>query len=131
VQGFVNSLAIYELPTIYHTTCVLRRALRYLYAQGIITTDLSTVVPKLRYCKKAKIPSAYSKDEIERMVNRIDRGNPRGKRDYALILLAARLGLRARCGDNCAAACRTIGLGQAIERLAGNEHLSCSRQPVV
>jgi integrase/recombinase XerD len=95
VQGFVNSLAIYELPTIYHTTCVLRRALRYLYAQGIITTDLSTVVPKLRYCKKAKIPSAYSKDEIERMVNSIDRGNPRGKRDYALILLAARLGLRA------------------------------------
>jgi integrase/recombinase XerD len=48
VQGFVNSLAIYELPTIYHTTCVLRRALRYLYAQGIITTDLSTVVPKIR-----------------------------------------------------------------------------------
>jgi len=51
VQGFVNSLAIYELPTIYHTTCVLRRALRYLYAQGIITTDLSTVVPKLRYLR--------------------------------------------------------------------------------
>ena len=95
VQGFVNSLAIYELPTIYHTTCVLRRALRYLYSQGIIATDLSTVVPKLRYCKKAKIPSAYSKDEIERLVNNIDRGNPRGKRDYALILLAARLGLRA------------------------------------
>ena len=35
VQGFVNSLAIYELPTIYHTTCVLQRALRYLHAQGI------------------------------------------------------------------------------------------------
>jgi integrase len=87
--------AKYKLPTIYHTTYVLRRVLRYLYAQGIITTDLSTVVPKLRYCKKAKIPSAYSKDEIERMVNSIDRGNPRGKRDYALILLAARLGLRA------------------------------------
>ncbi len=95
VQGFVNGLAIYELPTIYHTTCVLRRTLRYLYAQGIITTDLSAVVPKIRYCKKAQIPSAYSKDEIERMVNSIDRGNPRGKRDYALILLAARLGLRA------------------------------------
>lgn len=95
VQGFINALAIYELPTIYHTICVLRRALRYLYGQGLIATDLSTVVPRLRYCKKAKIPSAYSKDEIERMVNSIDRGNPRGKRDYALILLAARLGLRA------------------------------------
>jgi integrase len=95
VQGFVNSLAIYEIPTIYHTTCVLRRALRYLYDQGITATDLSTVVPKIRYCKKAKIPCAYSKDEIERMVSSIDRGSPRGKRDYALILLAARLGLRA------------------------------------
>ena len=79
VQGFVNSLAIYELPTIYHTICVLRRVLGHLYAQGIITTDLSTVVPKLRYCKKAKIPSTYSKDEIERMVNSMDRGNERQK----------------------------------------------------
>jgi integrase len=95
VHGFVNSLAIYELPTIYHTTCVLRGALRYLYAKRITQTDMSTAVPKIRYGKKAKIPSAYSKDEIERMVGSIDRGNPRGKRDYALILLAARLGLRA------------------------------------
>lgn len=95
IQGFVNSLAIYELPTIYHTTCVLRSALRYIYGEGIITNDLSAVVPKIRYSKKAKIPSAYSKEEIERMISNIDRGNPRGKRDYALILLAARLGLRA------------------------------------
>lgn len=95
VQGFINALAIYELPTIYHTICVLRRALRYLYGQGVTTTDLSAVVPKLRYGKKAKIPSAYAKDEIERLVKSIDRENPRGKRDYALILLAARLGLRA------------------------------------
>ena len=29
VQGFINALAIYELPTIYHTICVLRRALGY------------------------------------------------------------------------------------------------------
>ena len=95
VQGYVNSLAIYQLPTIYHTVCVLRRTLRYLYSINIITTDLSAVLPKIRYSKKAKIPSAYTKNEIEQMINGIDRGNPKGKRDYALILLAARLGLRA------------------------------------
>jgi site-specific recombinase XerD len=95
VHGFVNSLAIYELPTIYHTACVLRNALRYMYAEGLIETDLSAAVPKIRYNKKAKIPSVYTKDEIERMICSIDRGNPKGKRDYALILLAARLGLRA------------------------------------
>jgi len=95
IHGFVNSLAIYEQPTIYHTTCVLRSALRYMYAEGILKTELSALIPKIRYGKKAKIPSAYTKDEIERMISSIDRGNPKGKRDYALILLAARLGLRA------------------------------------
>ena len=95
VLGYVNSLAIYQLPTIYHTVCVLRSALRYLHSVGIIANDLSAVLPKIRYSKKAKIPSAYTKDEVGRMIGSIDRGNPRGKRDYALILLAARLGLRA------------------------------------
>jgi site-specific recombinase XerD len=95
IHGYVNNLAIYQLPTIYHTVCVLRSTLRYLYSMGIVAMDLSTVVPKIRYSKKAKIPSAYTKEEIEKMINSIDRGNPKGKRDYALILLAARLGLRA------------------------------------
>jgi integrase len=95
VHGYVNSLAIYQLPTIYHTVCVLRSTLRYLHSVNIIPNDLSAVLPKIRYSKKAKIPSAYTKDEVEKMISCIDRGNPKGKRDYALILMAARLGLRA------------------------------------
>ena len=95
IHGFVNSLAVYELPTIYHTVCVLRRVLHYLYGEKIIQHDLCAMVPKIRYSKKAKIPSAYTKEEVELMISSIDRGNQRGKRDYALILLAARLGLRA------------------------------------
>jgi integrase len=95
IHGFVNGLAIYGLSTIYHTLCVLRGVLRYMHEKGMLKDDLSTAVPKARYNKKAKIPSVYTRDEIERMVRSIDRANPRGKRDYALILLAARLGLRA------------------------------------
>lgn len=95
IHGYVNSLAVYEIPTIYHALCTLRGFLRYLYQNNIITVDLSSYVPSVKYSKKAKIPSAYTRDEIERMIDSIDRGNPRGKRDYALILLAARLGLRA------------------------------------
>jgi integrase/recombinase XerD len=95
VQGFVESLAVYELPTIYHSVCALRSVLSFLHDEGIVDRDLSPLVPRIRYMKKARIPSAYSRDEVERMVAAIDRGNPRGKRDLALILLAARLGLRA------------------------------------
>jgi integrase len=69
--------------------------LRYLHSVDITANDLSVILPKIRYSKKAKIPSAYTKDEVEKMIDSIDRGNPKGKRDYALILLAARLGLRA------------------------------------
>jgi site-specific recombinase XerD len=95
IHGYVNSLAVYEIPTIYHALCALRGFLRHLCQNSIIADDLSACVPTVKYSKKAKIPSAYARDEIERLIGSIDRGNPRGKRDYALILLAARLGLRA------------------------------------
>ena len=95
VQGFVNSLAVYEIPTIHHALCAIRGFMRYMYQTGMTGEDMSVKVPSVKYRKKTKIPSAYSRDEIARLISSIDRGNPRGKRDYALILLAARLGLRA------------------------------------
>lgn len=41
-----------------------------------------------------KIPSIYTKEEVDAILNAIDRANPQGKRDYAMALLAARYGLR-------------------------------------
>jgi len=49
---------------------------------------------KLRQIHQPKIPSVYSKEEVEALIGAIDRGNPQGKRDYAMILLAARYGIR-------------------------------------
>jgi len=47
-----------------------------------------------RAIRQPKIPSIYSVQEIERLIAAIDRGSPVGKRNYAMILLAARYGLR-------------------------------------
>ncbi len=47
-----------------------------------------------RAIRQPKIPSIYSVQEIERLIAAIDRGSPVGKRNYAMILLAARFGLR-------------------------------------
>lgn len=47
-----------------------------------------------RAIRQPKIPSVYSVQEIERLIAAIDRGSPVGKRNYAMILLAARYGLR-------------------------------------
>ena len=51
----------------------------------------------IRPCKysKEKLPSYYSKEEILQFENQIDRLSIVGKRDYAMFLLASRLGLRS------------------------------------
>jgi len=61
----------------------------------MITKDLSITVPSIRCSKKSKIPSAYSQKEIRQLLACVDRGNPKGKRDYAILLIAIRLGIRA------------------------------------
>ena len=45
--------------------------------------------------RKEKLPSYYDKDEILKIESVVDRSSPIGRRDYAIILLASRLGLRA------------------------------------
>ena len=45
--------------------------------------------------RQKKIPSVYTKEEVEKTISVIDRNSPQGKRDYAMVLLAARYGLRA------------------------------------
>jgi site-specific recombinase XerD len=96
VHGFIQSSgAVYSTSTIYCTCCLLRVLFRYLFNQKAIIKDLSIAVPSIKCSKKSKIPSAYSKEEIKRLLQCVDRGNPKGKRDYAILLIAIRLGVRA------------------------------------
>ncbi len=100
IQGFVRTLSIYNPPTIFCTLCMIRALLRFLHEQKHLEHDFSYDVPSMNYKGRIKIPSAYSQEEVEAIIAQIDRGNPKGKRDYAMVLLAARLGLRA--SDICA-----------------------------
>lgn len=74
---------------------VVRRFLNYLYDKGYIKRNLSQLVPKDNYRQQAKLPSVYTKDEIRVILDSIDRSTSIGKRNYAIILLAVRLGMRA------------------------------------
>ena len=49
---------------------------------------------KLKRVRARKLPSVYMKEEVEAVIAAIDRTHPQGKRDYAMVLLAARYGLR-------------------------------------
>jgi integrase/recombinase XerD len=100
ILGFIKSISYSTKATIHCTLCTLRGFLRYLNSEGILRIDWSYLVPKDSYRKEAKLPTTYTKIEIDRILNAVDRANPKGKRDYAMMLLAARLGLRSSdiCG---------------------------------
>lgn len=74
----------------------LRVFLRYLYRQGIISTDLSRAISRGRGYQQAPIPRAIAWSDVQRVLETVDRRSPVGKRDYALLLLLVSYGLRAR-----------------------------------
>lgn len=75
---------------------ILRSFLRYLHREGIIQNDLSKKVVSVPEAPHdVHLPSTLSLDQIEAILKCVDCESPMGKRDYAILLLAARLGLRA------------------------------------
>lgn len=71
----------------------IRMFLKYLYEERIVEYDYSTLVPS--YTRPFVIPTTYSEDEILRFENAIDQSSKTGIRDYAMLLLATRLGMRS------------------------------------
>ncbi len=94
VAGYINTLLGYTYKTVELHLCALRSFFGYLYANELHTKNLAETIPSIKARKHNRIPSVWTKDTVAKMLDVIDRGNPAGKRDYAMILLAARLGLR-------------------------------------
>ena len=76
-------------------TTALRSFVRYARYRGDITLDLAAAVPTVANWSMTTIPRAIAADQIRRLLTRIDRRTGTGLRDYAILLLLARLGLRA------------------------------------
>ncbi len=81
--------------TASRTIVVIRGFFSFLYKQQILDVDYSKIIPKNGYRLQAKLPSTYATAEVVKLIDSIDRACATGKRNYAIILLAAKLGLRA------------------------------------
>jgi integrase len=73
----------------------LRSLLSYLAVRGLADPGLAVAVPRVARWRQATIPHFPSRPEIDRLLASCDRDNATGARDYAVLLLLARLGLRA------------------------------------
>ena len=76
-------------------TTSLRSFLRYARYRGDIVPDLASVVPTVANWSMTAIPRAIPADAIRQLLASINQRTPMGRRDYAILLLLARLGLRA------------------------------------
>jgi site-specific recombinase XerD len=103
----------------------LRSFFRFLIREGEIQVDLAVSVPTVPCRRQATVPRYISDQEVEQLLRSCNRSTPTGRRDYAILLLLARLGLRAgevaalrledidwRSGEIC-----VLGKGQVRNRL--------------
>lgn len=94
ILSFIKSLDPDTQAVNHSTLGVVKAFLKYVHEEKVIPTDLSTVVHRTNYKQQPKLPASFTREEIMLLLNSIDRSNPSEKRDYAMILLAVKLGLR-------------------------------------
>lgn len=93
-SDYIHTLMGYSYKTVELQLCGLRSFLRSLYENGLHSEELSQSIPVLKARKQSRIPSVWTKENVAKLLDAIDRGNPAGKRDYAIMLMVTRLGLR-------------------------------------
>jgi site-specific recombinase XerD len=73
----------------------LRAFLRYLHYQGLNPVALAVLVPSIRQWKLASLPTYLSAEQVQKVLDSCDRTSVIGRRDYAILMMLAKLGLRA------------------------------------
>ncbi len=76
-------------------TTAVRSFLQFARYQDLIRIDLRSSVPTVANWSMASLPKALSSDEVECLLSHCDRDTAIGRRHWAILLLLARLGLRA------------------------------------
>jgi len=73
----------------------LRAFLRYLHHKGLNPLALAGCVPSIRQWKLASLPTYLSTAQVQKVLHGCDRATAMGRRDYAILMMLAKLGLRA------------------------------------
>lgn len=73
----------------------LRSFLRFALVEGLITSPLASAVPSVARWSAAGLPRGLAREQVEALLSSCDRNRPIGLRDYAILVVLARLGLRA------------------------------------
>jgi len=96
----VSDFILRQAPTmsprrVQLVTAAFRSFFRFLFQNGELQVNLALSVPSVADRRLATIPKYLSPDQVERVLGTCNRQTATGRRDYAILLMLARLGLRA------------------------------------
>ena len=94
VNRCVTSFASHYAGGLGSAISCVRLFLHFLHERGLTATDLSLSLPELVAARKM-FHEGFAEDELDRLLAHPDRDTAIGKRDYAMMVLAAQSGLRA------------------------------------
>ncbi len=96
VRRFVVDVCPRQGPASAKLTVVaLRQLLTFLYLDGVLDRPLAGAVPSVAGRRLSGLPKGLARGELDRMLDACDRGTAIGRRDFAIVALLARLGLRS------------------------------------
>lgn len=105
VAGFLTArLPSMTRKTAQMTACALRSFLHFLHHENLVDADLADAVPAVAHRRLSGLPEPLSHEQILALLGSCDRSTATGRRDYAVITVLHRLGLR--CDETC-----RLGLG--------------------
>lgn len=95
ISAFYKSQIELDSRTVAAMLTANRVFFRHLYRTGLTESDLSEKLPPVKPNRQFRLPRMWRQEDVLAVLNSIDRGNPVGKRDYAILMLISRYGLRS------------------------------------
>jgi len=94
VNKYIESLAGRGSSMASETVRELGRLSDYALKNGFHSRTFSNSIPRVKNIRRQRIPHIFTPEETQKLLGVVDRNNPVGKRDYAMLMIAAKLGLR-------------------------------------
>jgi integrase/recombinase XerD len=97
VTGFITeSGRTIDKRSVQSLCSILKVFFRYLYRVGLMARDLSKAIESPRRYQLANVPRSITWQQVEKMLEKVDRRTAVGRRDYAILVLLVTYGLRSR-----------------------------------
>lgn len=96
ISAYLLTLRGHAKSTVRCELSRLRKFLSYLYLLGYTSENLASYVPEYHLGQAQSIIKIWKSDEINTVLENVNRASPKGKRDYAFITIAAELGVRSK-----------------------------------